>query len=83
MVSNSFSFSIAESNSEIAYCEAIVHAACKKLTDRVAQKEKMITVCDIGAKITKLAETEVKKARKVLDETESAELKKENAKITM
>ena len=80
-VSNSLRCSIAERDLEITYIEAIARAARKKLTGRVAQKGGVITVRDVRAKVTKRAETEVEKARKVLDRAEAAELKKENARI--
>ena len=82
-VSNFFRYFIVKRNLEIIYSEAITHAACKKLMDRVAQKRGVITVRDMGAKITKRAENEMEKARKALDRAEAAELKKENVKITV
>lgn len=53
----------------------------KKLTGRVAQKVRVNTVRDLRAKITKMEETEVEKARKALERAEAAELKKENTRI--
>ena len=53
----------------------------KKLTGRVAQKKRVITVQDLCAKITRREETEIKKARKALEQAEVAELKKENTRI--
>ena len=49
--------------------------------DRVAQKERVITVRDMRAKITKREKTEIKKLRKALEQVEAAELKKENTRI--
>ena len=80
-VSTSLWYSIAKCNLEIIHCEAIAWSTCKKLTKRVAQKGRVITGRDVCAKITKIAETEVEKARRALEQGETAELKKENTKI--
>lgn len=82
-ISNAFQGFIAKRNLEITYSEVIAHAAYKKLTGRIAQKKRVITIWDIQAKITKQAENEVKKARRALDWAEAAELKKENARIAI
>ncbi len=66
-VSNSLRCSIAERDLEIKYSEAIANAARKKLTGRVVQKRRVITVWDVQAKTTKQAESEVEKAKKALD----------------
>ena len=74
-VTNPLRCSIAEQGLEITHREAIARAARRKLTDKVAQKVGAITVRDVRPMVTKRAENEVEKARKVLDRTEAAELK--------
>ena len=80
-VTNSLCYSFAKRNLQIIHRKAIAQAAHKKFTRKVAQKGGVIIVRDMRANITKRVETEVKKARKALDQAEAAELEKENARI--
>lgn len=67
LVSNSLWYSIVKDNLKITYSETITHAACKKLINIIAQKEKVITIWDIQAKFTKQAENGVEKAKKSIE----------------
>lgn len=67
LVSNSFWCSIPGHDLEITYLETITRTACKKLSKKVAQKRRVITVWDLQAKVTSQTETKVEKARKALD----------------
>lgn len=60
-----------------------MQTACKKLTNTVAQKKRVITVRDVYTKVIKRVETEVEKVRRALDWVESVKLKKENTRITI
>ncbi len=73
--------SIAKRNLEITYSEVITRAARKKLKGGAARKEKVITVRDVRAKVTKQAESEIEKVRRALYRAEAAELKKKNTRI--
>lgn len=66
---------------EILYCKAIVQATRKKLTKRVGQKKRVITVRNMRTKVIKRVETKVEKVRKALEQAEVAELKKKKTKV--
>lgn len=66
-VTDSLRCFIAKQNLEIIYYETIAQTTCKKLTKKVAQKKKVITVENVCVKVIKNVKTEFKKVRRTLE----------------
>ena len=80
-LTSAFTYHLLDRDLDATYKEAAANAARKKITGRVAQKERVITIREIRGRTTKRTEDEAEKPKNALRRAEIAAEKKAKAEI--